>query len=138
MTLADAIYALHLTPRPSPELDSTIAQAVGWRVGEMTATGLNWHEPPADWPGEFAAGWWPPSFTSSLDAARTLLPKGWVIGSLEDNPYARYAGITLHEVDERGTYDARIRRRVQFAGETAEIALCLAALEARRIMEGTK
>lgn len=83
--------------------------------------------------GEFGVfGWWPkdtayqsarrsPHYTASIDAALTLVPKGWCWG-LFDEPNA-----WLWPTPQRD-----LLAGIQSKGATPAIALCIAALKARR------
>jgi len=58
----------------SQELSDAIAFAVGWRLCDAI-----WWKPPGEhWDLH------PPAFTTSLDAARSLLPDGWLIEALSE------------------------------------------------------
>lgn len=98
MTIDELIAALEKAEGPSSEIDADI--------------------------GLTAAGWEPwlsklPPFTSSLDAALTLVPEGlmWSVGTNGDG---RYRADVWTDVVEIGI------------GCSPAIALCIAALEARR------
>lgn len=67
LSLADRVQS----EGPSRELDAEIALALGWRLDR----GM-WWAPTADPIGCCLDL---PPFTASLDAAVTLLPKGWVV-----------------------------------------------------------
>lgn len=79
---------------------------------------------------------WAPDYSLHWDAAVSLLPPRWYIASLEWNPLARHAGITLHEGDANGGYNAALYRRVSLCAVTAPLAICTASLLARRMMLG--
>lgn len=68
---------------------------------------------------------WRGEYTSSIDAARTIMARGtlWAVGSMEDGPFARLC----HPMPD-GTF---VGGYVEGRGATAELALCAAALRAR-------
>lgn len=124
----ELIARLEAATEGSRELDSAIALTVGWtfekRAGE---TKRWWREPNGPvWFRDTS----PPFFTTSLDAAMTLVPDGyfWRMGHVEQ----------LSEDDEV-MYGAELLRYLHVAdrsdsmghGLTAPIALCIAALKAR-------
>lgn len=101
--LSDLISRLERASGPDRELDGAIAEAIGLSVP---------HDP---------AGW-PPRYTSSLDAAVTLVPDGcqWTIEP--DAAWVRWMGRS--DVEEaQGHLMGR-------DGKCTAIALCIAALRA--------
>lgn len=113
-------------------LDSAVAIACGWEMTPASAShGDGWF-----WRNGPQGSWYqdsdmPPWFTERLDDACRAIPEGWIIASLEINGIARYAGVTLQEVDERGNYDTRMHRRVQASSITGPLVICLASMLAR-------
>lgn len=105
---------------PSRELDAEIASAVGWVLtayGWQDAQGMSWSPPGASMPQYGAL----PSFSSSLDAAMTLVPDrfGWLVGSDgEAEVFEIEAGTPRHTA-------AYVNRAA-----TPALALCAAALRA--------
>jgi hypothetical protein len=114
MTLPELIAALEAAEGPSRELDAEIAHATEWTGMELV-----------EWPP-----FWPP-FTSSIDAALTLVPEKfyWSVGSLTDEhsePHHEY-GAQLYLWSHVADKDDVIEH-----GATPAIALCIAAVKARQ------
>ena len=104
MTHAELIAALEAATEPSWELDAEIARAIGAPV----YPDLRAHR-----------------YTSSLDAALTLVPEGWC-WAIEGS---RRAAVYDPSADpEPGSFANPIQMR---SGFTPAIALCVAALKAR-------
>lgn len=109
------IERLEKAPGPSRELDKEIAESCGWERNEDDF----WRHKDRYWARE--AFDYPPNFTSSIDAALTLVPQ----------KYDWY----LHMIDE--VYNACVGPIGTFSGTssvigaTPAIALCIAALRAR-------
>ena len=100
MTRVELIAALKAATGPNMTLSREIASHVGW---------VNRADVYRD----------PPDFTASLDAALTLMPKGYGAVCITINE-AGGAGVVLaHPFDAGKTYSS------------AAIALCIAALKAR-------
>lgn len=100
MTITELIAALEAADKPSRELDASIGSLIGTYVG---------FEPP-------------PRYTSSIDAALTLLPDGamWRLGRHlvpDDQP--------------EHAYSARVGGPRYYDHSSPAIALCIAALRAR-------
>ena len=140
MTRDELIAALEAATGPSRELDGAIAKSVGW-----AAQRNNW------WPPEEAAkarrqkrSLWScdrgplplPDYTSSIDAALSLVPEGYQIDSMGEwaHQMLRAAGPWFVILMPRGNLPPperdREARRHDHAPNAA-IALCIAALKAR-------
>ena len=107
MTLPDLIAALERAEGPSPYLDEVIddmALERGWRQERATYHGL--------------------TYTSSIDAALTLVPVGrdWHV---QKNPSVS-AAWALVEMPDRTQWGTNMHKAA-----TPAIALCIAALKAR-------
>jgi hypothetical protein len=123
----------------SRELDAKLAAAA-------MAGGTAYYVTDGDRPQDAAAGEWlvvrrtedgqvvthrPPRYTSSLDAAVSLVPKtmGWELTfKRRDHVYA--AGIAPRRTPETGRYETHAGQ-----AKTAPLALCSAALRARHATE---
>ena len=114
MTREELIAALEATTGPSRELDWGIHEWI-WGV---TAPRINRMQPP--------------TYTSSLDAALTLVPEGWASGSIaEERRVIGYVHNNQPAFIGVGACDnpAKIWHEVRHPGRA--IALCIAALKAR-------
>src|SRR5216684_763437 len=132
MTLAEIIAKLEVATEGSRELDGDIAEALG--LPAIATTGI-FHVQRrenregyglvdrAEWSRDLPTyfSWKAPAFTTSLDAALTLVPHSWayiVHGPWEDaegvdfflaQTAPRVARAWDHKVDERGTTAPRYR-----------------------------
>jgi hypothetical protein len=118
MTREELIVALEKAERPSRKLDAEVALVVGWKV----VVGDTWMGPH----GEIAV----PEYTTSIDAALTLVPEGWrwAVGDKDDRTDVPWAQVFRTDL-ETGEL-------VMFAEDdcypaTPALALCIAALKAR-------
>ena len=102
----------------SRELDAKIAEAIGWcfvpahTLSEAKWLPPAWSDPQTD--PDYSA---PPAFSTSLDAARTLVPEGmWMAAEMgaggHENWWTWFVG------------------KEQASAPTAALALCIAALKA--------
>lgn len=109
MTDLELIERLEKATGPDREFDEAIARLAGWYI---------------DGGGYTSA----PRFTASIDAALTLVPKGfnWSLGSMGGKGFKA----DLHHI-ERGFGPVCI-------GVTAPIAICIAAIKARAALFGSK
>lgn len=113
---ADLIAKLEAAEAGSRKLDHAIHAAVG--------------SPGSDDPRYFAFlhGDYPPCYTTSLDAALTLVPEGlyWIVGhgktSPNELPFGAIISTSLPRHEERGTAEHNA---------SAALALCIASLKAR-------
>jgi hypothetical protein len=134
MTSAELEARLEGAVEGSRELDA--------KLGAMTMAGAAaYYVTDGDRPQDASAGEWmivrrsddgqvithrPPPYTTSLDAAITLVPKtmGWELSfRRRDRGFA--AGIGSRRAEESGRYEAFVGR-----AKTAPLALCAAALRA--------
>lgn len=123
MTLTELIAALEAADGPSRELDAQIALAHGWDVVPIREKGGHtwdrWYRP-------YMGKRYPvrlPNYTSSIDAALTLVPEGY---GLVIDVAGEYASASIYEL--RST---RAGPFVKPARRTPALALCIAALKAR-------
>ena len=126
------IAELEAATEGGPELDGQIAETQGWTVAEQSM-GDNISEPL-----EFFEEWTepvtnalycePPPYTTSLDAALTLVPEGWCLASLYDavEPIDRpWVGAVLRR-------DEPYKILKALGAKTYALALCIATLCARQ------
>lgn len=118
-----------------------IAEALGWTKNPVGGV-IAWYAP--EEPGIMKAG--PPKWLTSLDAAMTLVPEGFVLHNLQETPtivHEEHTGweplpnwqATLLRQDCAG-YRNRKKFMQAFehgGGNTAALALCAAALKARGV-----
>lgn len=125
MTLSELIAALEAADGPSRQLDAQIALSHGWDVVPIREKGGRtwdrWYRPHAGkrYPVRL------PLYTASIDAALTLVPKGfaWDLrGNRNGDGFAR-----LSAPDGSSGF-------IHFAATPAH-ALCIAALKAREAKE---
>lgn len=120
MTHEQLIAALERAEGPSRELDADIAWALGHDVTKHTTLADYAHAFPGT--PEDAEYWHPlPAYTSSLDAALTVVPEGW------DWCIACISGKWVAQVGEADTFMAEGAA----SNGSAAIALCIAALKAK-------
>ena len=112
------IERLESAPEGSRELDGEIALLLGWKKTIDGFYNSRWKDPAGQLQGNI-----PPAFTTSIDAALTLVPEGWRwdIGPWDDQIRAEIWNHTEDETKE------------QYCGfaSTPALALCIAALKAR-------
>ena len=89
-------------------------------------------------------GWWPKDapyrsarevdpFTTSLDAALSLVPEGWITMHAGQNPVSGTWYWGLHKQAEAGVNDGRCQQTASdHQTNSSALALCIAALKARR------
>lgn len=115
MTIDELIDALEKAEGPSRELDAEIAGAFGWAVLSSFTGGIYRAAPPGKIDCRPL-----PDFTSSLDAALTLVPEGW-IWSVSSS-----GCVWVMPSDD-------VEGQIVVSGIADPIiALCIAALKARR------
>lgn len=131
MTLSSVIKELEQAQGPSRELDDAVLLACGWKTEPGELLGL----PITNWVSPTGSVHWRcdvPNPTSSLDAAMSLVPEGhfWSCGGPDETlirrpkPWAQvWRGKQAEDSGE---------------GPTPAIALCIAALKARSVMEEGK
>lgn len=121
MTLDKLILALQRAEGPSRALDEEIALACGWTRKPDHSCSWLWMRP--DGQGWYRDSDTPPWFTSSIDAALTLVPEGfwWEVTS----PFGevRRARASIYTKSNCVGYARH---------KTPAIAICIAALEARK------
>jgi hypothetical protein len=104
---------------PDRELDCGIAVHFGWRIKSYGAIGPVWRN-----------GVSPPDYTTSLDAAMTLVPEGWTAWQLRSRRRKTVFVATLSrlvdDIDEE--FD---EEEVTAHAATPALALCAAALRAQ-------
>ena len=131
--MKDPLKKLEAATEGSRELDSFLANSLGWHSANpcfeqvrywrqfdpenYTYESISW-SPPDDWGG----GPWGaklPHYTTSIDAALTLVPDGWTI--------------TLHHGYRisASLRDQNTGRAVKIYASSLVLALCIAALKAR-------
>jgi hypothetical protein len=148
--LAGLIEQIEAAAEPSKALDRKIALAVGWVRQSPTEARRKhpaWFHPDDCRNGRVVMDslhgtdvWRDPlAYTTSVDAALTLLPDGWCIASLEWWPMTSIkAGITLREVKkfEEGFVSTGYDESCGAARSRAQnpaLALCAAALRAKAV-----
>lgn len=132
-TLTSLIARLEAAVGGDRELDGDIWWAVNRREAAIcynnAATGLpkKWDELPAVMPGgmgRLAVRSFAPTYSSSLDAAFSLIPDGWRLYSIQDN--TKFQGEKYwHAGLDKGNSVQSIR------AATPALALTIAALKAR-------
>ncbi len=125
--MEDLIKSLEQAEQGSEALDKSIARHLGFRIAATTGG------PHIMRQNDDVASWDLPRYSRSLDAAVTLIPKGWRweaadYGGNQDGPRAAlWHGIPAEHIDDVQHHGA--------FGETPALALCIAALRARQAME---
>jgi hypothetical protein len=125
MTLDEIIAALEKADGPSPDLDRAIADAVLTEPQTVHLAGAPieiqmWRYPDGSVGSELR-------FTSSLDAALTLVPEGWT-WTIEQ--YASFKNFGAKLENEMGD---EVEHDVYPAPPSAALALCIASLRARMV-----
>ena len=122
----DLIAELERATEGSRELDYAIARETGWRFTgehEFKEHGVFWRDATTDeWK---QLPWW----TTSLDAALTLIPEGWRAWFSWGCGFGD-AGLMRPTDKTAWTRDSEI-----MSAPTTALALCIAALKARQAME---
>lgn len=116
---AELIARLEAATEGCRELDADIGRVLGYWVSENAArlaTGWDWIAGVGDQGGK----WELPHYTTSLDAALTLMPEGWIWDVASTGCVWTMPSDNLDEQIVVGGVDNPI------------IALCIAALKARR------
>lgn len=127
----DALLALaeraEAATEPDRALHGDIAEALGlnppW-AGKRT---------PHFWRDSWSDGrdyWDAPAYTTSLDAAMTLVPKGWGWLVSQPNEKAIASGLLKKDTPVMGEVQYGCDRRYTVAAATPALALCAAALRA--------
>lgn len=136
MTLQELAELVEGAEGPSRELDSLILTAAFGYIVEARQSGDDYFYNRIDRMGRLRV----PSYTASLDAAMTLVPRGWLVSILrgfdDDGEYFAFIELTDSFTVGRGAdpeeeVSVRARRgaRKTFEDPTA-LALCAAALRA--------
>lgn len=119
--MQDLIERLEKANGPDRELDGAIALSLGWTYQKMKGDKRAYYRKPGVTDCYLRAT--VPEYTSSLDAALTLVPVdlGWDAGQFGDISYA-----TVWSDDRTCPQD-----RYQVEAASPAVALCIAALRAR-------
>jgi len=142
-SLSDLIARLEKATGPDRQLDCEIAEALGhsivWKQANYTMEAF----PAILWrkPHPYAGMKEPcPKWTSSIDAAMTLVPEGWRVNSGDFSVEGRFAWMLTLAGQPRTEWFARRRSMtddydgdplyMSGRGKTLSIALCIAALKA--------
>lgn len=145
----DLITQMEAATEGSRELDCRIAYALGWRFNGCSEDGVEGRIGDDDWPDlDNIGGHWhkpgdrwaeshedpglprwddPPEWTTSLDAAMTLVPEGWRVYAIQQHHHGDlrwYAGIDQ-------VYGQGIGRTDGPVNGGPALALCIASLKAR-------
>lgn len=121
----DLIKRLEAATGPSRELDQEICLALGWTFQKMKGDRRPYFRKPGD--TEFYQRSEPPDYTSSIDAALTLVPEGWWA---EIHHRADMPGVVLWQFP-LPCKRIPAHKPYQQGGNTTPIAICIAALKAR-------
>lgn len=135
MTTTDTLIArLESAAEGSRELDFGIAQAIGLARAHPETDRSEWAEALIDgkWTylgaeGQWKLDWWLPLYTTSIDAALTLVPEGWRVNTLAQHENGWACLLYRGEWNEPG--------RAVMASPvlaTPALAICAAALKARQ------
>ena len=115
------VQKLETTTVDDLELRCEIATQLGWKC-ELVGRSFGWH-PPNDSQYVLAL---PPRWLTSLDAAITLVPKGWYIADLtQSDRYGRCHVTLRHSLQQF--------RQTDGSGYDIAQALCAAALRAQGV-----
>lgn len=115
--MRELIERLGRATEPDRIIDLDIARAIGVELGPESEC----FEPY-------------PCYTSSIDAAMTLVPEGWFLHAAFENTKAIiYRGDQHDFIDWNAALQHRYGGRIRYAGSKANLALalCIAALKAR-------
>lgn len=108
-------------PEPERSLDGDIAIAIGWTFQKMKGDRQPYYRRPGD--TEWFMRSELPKYTSSIDAALTVIPEGWFFSGLDQQPPAvrvwTEGNIAYHSPGLDGLHAA-----------TPALAICAAALRA--------
>lgn len=108
-------------------LDGEIAKREGWTYSYREAThSWGWCRP--GMPDHFNAR--PPAYTTSIDAAMSLVPEGWSmsLGEKRGLPAHIRWNVWLHD---HNTENGIAERSIEASAATPSLALCAAALRAK-------
>lgn len=121
MELGELAERLEKASGPDQEIDGAICLALGWTLQKMKGDSRPYYRKPGVTLYYMRSE--PPAYTTSIDAALTLVPEGW---TWDVDATAPELGIdwTLHAPSKHG-------RRITGTSEHAAIALCIASLRAR-------
>lgn len=135
-SLSDLIARLEKATGPDLELDEQIQAAISGATLEKQADGRNAYHHDGFW---ISIGKVLP-YTSSIDAAMTLVPEGWRVNSGDFSVEGRFAWMLTLAGQPRTEWFARRRSMtddydgdplyMSGRGKTLSIALCIAALKA--------
>lgn len=136
MDIAELIERLERAQGPDRELDARIWEYLGLapEYDNSKKPYGNWHyigdgryNFRDDTP--FGHGARAPQYTSSIDAAMTLVPKGWMLWGLSDLMFDGVSGCTL--------IDCSGGEAIASGARTLPINICIAALKARSQVAGS-
>lgn len=120
------IDRLEAATEPSRELDAEIAPLVGWEESYIPGAGWVWRGPgDRNIPGPF------PRFTSSIDAALTLVPEGFsvelgIYTESQDTPRSgSFARVNKYCMGDGPAWEIDAEQAA-----TPALAICIAALKA--------
>lgn len=119
MIIPDLLSRLEAAKEGSRELDYLCHTAIGWVDQDQGG----W-ERGNERTGE---GW--PSYTTSVDAALTLVPEGWRVGEITE--YDEHWSIVLYG-RVASNVQARFVPEAKARGKTFATTLCIAALKAEK------
>ena len=133
MTITDLITRLEAATKGSVKLDCEIALAVGWTIFRHTVQNNYdsvWDEwlPPGKLPGAGIPGQMP-FYTTSLDAALTLVPDGWTVARISQTDRKGW-NVELRE-GYLSSYNRVVIAPYKYNAPTPALAMCAAALKAR-------
>lgn len=111
----------------SRELDAEIALAVGYHCQpDGYGEGDAWTTPEGrSLPSIGRMGARPPAFTTSIDAALSLVPEGWRVDELSESQRGRFWSMLRPREYKEGLF------YVTDEGASFALAICIAALRAR-------
>ena len=131
MTLDELIAALEAATGPDRELDEVIATLNAGATREVQQSGRVAYHKDGFW---ISIGEVKP-YTSSIDAALTLVPEGWEWGVSDKHPkYAPFAFVRRWGNVRAGLIFESSRPGFN-AAATPAVALCIAVLKARKAIE---
>lgn len=123
--MKELIERLEKATEGSRELDCEIAFLDGWRCKTIDTIGLCWKKGDWSWTQEDYEH--PPCYTTSLDAALSLVPRGhmWALVC------TKVVGIEAPHIAVVRPGDTDEDSRPTYKAPTPALALCIAALKAR-------
>lgn len=119
--MTDLIARLEAATGPDRELSDAVLLACGWTVDHEDHEGVIWKAPD----GSLIAGDHHPA--ASIDAALTLVPEGWSWKLLFEPAVSFFRVVIRHAQKLEDVAPAFVVH-----GATPAIALCIAALRARK------